>query len=230
MSVALRVRKLNCMWGDLQVVHDVTFDLEEDQRMAIFGLNGAGKTTLLKGIINDPALRRQVDSIELYGEDITDKPPEEIVRRGLGFIPQEGGLFGDMTVRNNLELPYFKLTDGDRDDFKHRVDKIIDIFPQMEAFLDRKVKVCSGGEKKMTMISKGLIADPDILLIDEPNAALSPNLRKDVMRALSEELDMTVLVTLPLTSESEKRLGATSRYLMRTGEIFDMEEVSELER
>lgn len=216
---ALTVENLNCHWGELHVIQDISFSLEAGNTMTIYGLNGAGKTTLLHGLINNPNLTRQVDRIELFGEDVSGLTPEQIVTKKVGVIPQEGGLFSEMTVRENLEIPYFNLGGDSDEEFEVRVDEMLDIFPQMERFLDRKVHDCSGGERKMTMITKGLITSPDLLLVDEPTAALSPNLRKEIMHALAEELDMSAIITLPLTSETEEFLGSTERYTIRQGTL-----------
>lgn len=216
---ALSVENLNCSWGELHVIHDVSFSLDAGETMSIFGLNGAGKSTLIHGLINDPALTRRVDTLELFGDDVRRLAPEELVSRKVGVIPQEGGLFGEMTVRENLEIPYYNLAGESETGFESRLEEMIDIFPQMASFLDRTVRDCSGGERKMTMITKGLITSPDLLLVDEPTAALSPNLRKEIMRALAEEIEMSAIVTLPLTSETKEFLGSTDRYLIRQGEL-----------
>ena len=210
------VKNIDCSWDQLHVIRNISITLSEGEKVAIYGLNGAGKTTLMRGIVNDPSLERTVDSITISGSECKNLRTEQFVKEGVTIVPQHGGLFRGMTVYENLELSFDNIAGGKSGKLRNSLVDIQEVFPRISNILDRKVESCSGGEQKMAMIAKGLVTEPDVLLLDEPTASLSPDLRKMVLESLAT-LDMTILITLPLTVENDEILNVDRKFTMQNG-------------
>ncbi|MFE3450299.1 ABC transporter ATP-binding protein [Nonomuraea sp. NPDC059194] len=142
--------------------------------VGIIGPNGAGKSTLLKAIFGMVTVRS--GTITLDGEDITGMRPDRLVGRGVGFVPQSANVFTDLTVQENLELGTFQRPKA----FAARFGAVAEIFPGLERLLRRREGGLSGGERQTVAMARALMAEPSVLLLDEPSAGLSPHRTDEV--------------------------------------------------
>jgi branched-chain amino acid transport system ATP-binding protein len=159
-AAALEVRELSAGYARSQVLFGVEVTAPERGAVAVLGRNGAGKTTLMRAIIGEVAARS--GRIVVHGRDATRLPTEVRVRMGIGYVPQEHGVFGRLTVRENLEVG--AAASGHRG----AIDSVLSTFPKLAQRLRQPAATLSGGERKMLAISRALLAKPTVLLLDEP--------------------------------------------------------------
>jgi branched-chain amino acid transport system ATP-binding protein len=159
-SPLLEVRGLTAGYGRSQVLFDVSLAANPRGAIAILGRNGAGKTTLMKTIMGELGLTR--GAVVVGGRDLTYMSTDRRVRLGIGYVPQEYAVFGRLSVRENLEVSM--LLSRDRAGF----NRILAMFPKLASRLDQTASTLSGGERKMLAIGRALLANPTILLLDEP--------------------------------------------------------------
>jgi branched-chain amino acid transport system ATP-binding protein len=156
----LEVRDLCAAYGRSQVLFNVGVMAPRRGAVAILGRNGAGKTTLLKTIMGE--LKATAGAISLDGRDALRLPTERRVRLGIGYVPQEHAVFGRLSVRENLEVGALATRD------RSAIDRALTIFPKLGQRLQQPAGTLSGGERKMLAIGRALVADPKLLLLDEP--------------------------------------------------------------
>jgi ABC-type branched-subunit amino acid transport system ATPase component len=168
---SLRAEGITSGYGGVPVVHNVSIAVGPGEIVAIIGPNGAGKSTLLKSLIG---ILRVTDGRVLLGADeVTNRAPEELARRGVGYVPQVSDIFEPLTVVENLEMGGYLLR---RHEIKSRIEEVTAVFPQLAPMLKRRADKLSGGERKMLAIARVLMLDPNVLILDEPTANLSPKL------------------------------------------------------
>ncbi|MFK8035477.1 MAG: ABC transporter ATP-binding protein [Hyphomicrobiales bacterium] len=163
----LEVRNLHSGYGDVEVLQDITFEVE-NEIFAVLGANGAGKTTLLKTL--SKLLPVSSGTITWQGEDITKMPAFELSTRGVAYVPQEQNVFPDLSVAENLSLGALV---GKRNK-QERLDEVFDLFPRLADRREQSGGSLSGGEGQMLAVGRALMQDPQIILLDEPSAGLSP--------------------------------------------------------
>lgn len=156
----LDVRELCASYGRSQVLFGVSLAVQRRGGVAILGRNGAGKTTLLKTLIGE--LRAGAGTIRFDGADVLRWPTERRVRQGIGYVPQEHSVFSRLSVRENLAVGRLPARG------RGPLDRVLAIFPKLERRLDQAAGTLSGGERKMLAISRALLGDPKLLLLDEP--------------------------------------------------------------
>lgn len=188
----LRIETLVAGYGDVQVLHGVSLDVSASEAVALVGANGAGKTTLLRAIIG--LLPVSAGRVEFKGESLGGLPANRVVERGLVLVPEGRALFPFMTVEENLELGSYNARA--RPYRRQSLDRIFALLPRL---LERRRQLggsLSGGEQQMCAIGRGLMAKPDLLLLDEPSLGLAPLMVQEVFAligALRSE-GMTVLL------------------------------------
>ncbi|HDM77563.1 MAG TPA: ABC transporter ATP-binding protein [Deltaproteobacteria bacterium] len=166
----LEIRDLDVGYGDIQVLWDVSINIEEKQIVALVGSNGAGKSTLLKTISG--LLIPYKGSITFDGGDITNIPSKEIVSKGIIHVPEGRRLFPQMTVEENLIMGAFRRKKSK--DLKPALDRVYELFPRLKERQNQKAGSLSGGEQQMCAIARGLMGDPRLLIIDEMSLGLAP--------------------------------------------------------
>jgi ABC-type branched-subunit amino acid transport system ATPase component len=159
------------------VIRDVSISVGPGEIVAVIGPNGAGKSTLLKSLVG--ILRPTGGRVVLGADDVTGHSPEELARRGVGYVPQVNDIFEPLTVLENLEMGGYLLSSAQ---VKARVVEVGAVFPQLPPMLKRRADKLSGGERKMLAIARVLMLDPNVLILDEPTANLSPKLADSLLR------------------------------------------------
>lgn len=212
----LEVTDLEVAYGESQILFDVDLQIDEGEFVAMIGPNGAGKSTLLRTISGslDPAH----GDVIYQGESIANDEAHEIARRGLIHVAQEESLFDELTVLDNLRAgSYIKRV---RDNREKNLELVFDIFPRLEERRDQVAGTLSGGERRMLAVAKGLMAEPDLLMLDEPSAGLAPNLVEltfDRLEQIRDETGTTIFLVEQRVVES---LDIAERaYVLENGEI-----------
>jgi ABC-type branched-subunit amino acid transport system ATPase component len=173
----LQAEHVTSGYGGVPVVRGVSIGVGIGEVVAIIGPNGAGKSTLLKSLVG--ILRITEGRVLLGSVEVTNHAPEELARRGVGYVPQVNDIFEPLSVMENLEMGGYLLK---RDQIKSRMEDVISIFPQLAPMLKRRADKLSGGERKMLAIARVLMLDPKVLILDEPTANLSPKLADSLLR------------------------------------------------
>jgi branched-chain amino acid transport system ATP-binding protein len=179
-SAALEVRALSAGYGPVRVLRDVDLTVAAEERVGLLGLNGHGKTTLLRAVVGLVGWRR--GEITLHGRSIVKSRTYSLARAGVVMIPQGDALFPGLTVRENLDAGAFP-----SGSWKRRVQRrrmVLGLFPWLAERLDQRVGTLSGGERRMVSIGRGLMADGNVYLIDEPSLGLAPGIVSALMESL----------------------------------------------
>jgi ABC-type branched-subunit amino acid transport system ATPase component len=174
---SLRAEGLTAGYGGVPVIRDISISVGPSEVVAIIGPNGAGKSTLLKSLVG--ILRLSAGRIILGTEDVTGRPPEDLAKRGIGYVPQVQDIFEPLSVRENLEMGGYLLKDSE---IPGRIKQVFDVFPALAPMMKRRADKLSGGERKMLAIGRVLMLDPRVLILDEPTANLAPILADRLLR------------------------------------------------
>lgn len=166
----LTVNAVTSGYGDMEILHGVSIEVGVGEIVTVIGPNGAGKSTLMKTIFG--LLTPTAGQITFAEEEITGLSPDLVVRRGMGYVPQVENIFPSLTVHENLEMGAFILTD----DFSGQLEEIYELFPILKDRRKQRVGKMSGGERQMVAMGRALMLNPKLLMLDEPSAALAPNL------------------------------------------------------
>ena len=197
----LSVERVVSGYADMEVLHEVDLTVVRGEIVTIIGPNGAGKSTLIKTIFG--FLRPSTGRIGFEDVDICGMPPERVVRLGIAYVPQVNNVFPSLTVRENLEMGAFIL----REDLRERMRRVFELFPALEGRQKTRVGKMSGGERQMVAMGRALMLDPQLLMLDEPSAALAPNLTLTIFERIAaiNEAGVTVLIVEQNAKESLKR-------------------------
>lgn len=215
MGRLLEVVDLTAGYGAIDVLRNISIHLDEGENIGLFGPNGHGKTTLLQTISG--LVRLTSGSITFKDIDITNAPPPEIVAVGLVQSPQGNTMFGDMRVRETLELAAF--SQRARSKRGENLQKVLELFPRLQERAKQKAKTLSGGERQMLSIGAALMCEPRLLMLDEPTLGLSPLLKEELSDAIGKiAADGVPLVVVE--QDIEFLMKAAERlYLIEHGEV-----------
>ncbi len=210
----LEVSHLSHSYGKHQALADIALRIERGEIIAILGANGAGKSTLLQAITGliKPAAG---SAIQFEGADIAGLPPYVIVERGIALVPEGRGVFGELTVAENLQLGAFpgRAREGEAQRRAH----VMQLFPRLAERMNQAVRTMSGGEQQMVAIGRALMSNPALLLLDEPSLGLSPLLSREVFRAL-ERIRADGVAILLVEQNARASLDIADRvYLIESG-------------
>lgn len=188
MSNVLTVRDLQSHIGRFHILQGVTFDVPEGATTVLLGRNGAGKTTTLRTIMG--LVQVSAGKVHMDGGDLSASRPFQVARRGVGYVPEDRGVFGTLTVEENL-----RVAERDKGNLRRRRDMIFELFPDLSRFLQRKAGQLSGGQQQMLAIARGLVNENRLLLIDEPSKGLAPIVVQRMVESLREiSRQMTILL------------------------------------
>lgn len=178
-SALLAAEGICTYYGSSQALFDVSIKVPARGGVAILGRNGAGKTTLLKTLAGDLMPAR--GTVRFDGGDCTRMPTEARVRRGIGHVPQEHGIFGRLTVKENLQIGAMAAPKGE-----DRIDEMLQLFPRLGQRLSQQAGTLSGGERKMLAISRALLGRPHLLMLDEPTEGVWHGVIEEIAARLAE--------------------------------------------
>ncbi|OGF53208.1 MAG: ABC transporter ATP-binding protein, partial [Candidatus Fraserbacteria bacterium RBG_16_55_9] len=179
--------------------------------VALIGPNGAGKSTLMKTIFG--LLCPRSGTITYQGKNICGWTPDQVVRLGICYVPQTENVFPSLTARENLEMGAFIR----KDDFSSRMEEIFQIFPDLRAFQNKKAGSLSGGQRQMLAMSRALMLDPKVLLLDEPSAGLAPKLVELIFDKIVD-INRTGVSILMVEQNAKHALRLSNRgYVLATG-------------
>jgi branched-chain amino acid transport system ATP-binding protein len=189
MSHALEVRDLDAGYGDFQALYGLSLHVGSGEKVAIIGANGAGKTTLLRAVMGQVKVRS--GTITYGGQDLTGVPTHERVGRGMGLVPEGRRLFPSLSVEENLMIGGHRRRPG-----RWTVRDVVAVFPMLGQLLKRSSSTLSGGEQQAVAIGRTLMANPDLLLLDEVSLGLAPVVVRSLYAALPQivEAGTTVIV------------------------------------
>ncbi|MCJ7533492.1 MAG: ABC transporter ATP-binding protein [Anaerolineales bacterium] len=189
----LQVDGIDVYYGDVQVLKDVTLDVQEKELVAVIGANGAGKTTLIKTISS--LLKPRKGSILFQGKCISDIDANKVVAQGIVQVPEGRLLFPEMTVRENLEMGGFLLNNSQL--LNERLQSVYELFPVLCEREKQIAGTMSGGEQQMVAVGRALMSSPKMIMFDEPSLGLAPKLVQSIFEMvvrINKELGITVLL------------------------------------
>ena len=199
-------------YGQTEILHGVSITVDQGEVVTIIGPNGCGKSTLMKAIVGLVQVR--TGSVTFQGADISSRPPKQIVRAGLCYVPQTNNVFPSLTIRENLEMGAFLRDDG----YDGRIEEMYELFPDLTAHPGQKAGSLSGGQRQMLAIARALMLDPVLLLLDEPSAGLSPAMMNIVFDRI-RHINQTGVALLLVEQNARDALQMSDRgYILVAGE------------
>lgn len=207
----LRLESVTSGYTDENIIHEVTLEVEEGEIVSIIGPNGSGKSTLMKSVFG--LTRMRGGRIRFLGQDVTGKRPDELVRLGLAYVPQERNVFSSLTVKENLEMGGVSLAG----EMEERLEGVLELFPRLAERLGQRAGTLSGGEQKMLAVGRAMVTRPSLLMLDEPSAALSPKVMGQLFAEI-EEINRRGVTILMVEQNARRALAISDRgYIMEMG-------------
>ena len=210
----LEIRNVTVGYGVQDILFDISLSVAEGEAVAVIGPNGAGKTTLLRTIVG--FLRPGSGDILFKERSLPGMEPEHIVRLGMGWVPQEENIFPSLTVAENLDMGAYVLKGGYRD----KIEEVYEIFPVLKERTKQAAGSLSGGQRQMLAVARGLILQPDLLLLDEPTAGLAPNLVHMMLDRIGEITHRFQRAVLLVTQTIDALRLCQRGYLLSAGKIL----------
>ncbi len=212
---ALELRNVSTHYGLVSVLRNVDMEIYEGEMVCLLGGNASGKTTTLKTILG--YVTPSEGDVVLNGQVVSGMSTTEVVRRGISMVPENRRLFAEMTVSENLDLGAYQRSDADG--IERDREQVLDVFPRIRERLKQKAGTLSGGEQQMVAMGRALMADPKVLLMDEPSMGLAPILVEQVFEIIKQirALGKTVFV---VEQNANMALSIADRgYVIQTGQV-----------
>ena len=221
----LEVEDVHTFYGSIQALKGVSLDVGEREIVTLIGANGAGKSTTLRSIngLNHPRQGR----IRFEGRDITDEAPHNIVKMGISQSPEGRRLFPRMSVLENLEMGAFQRSD--RSSIKESLDRVFSLFPRLAERKNQRAGTLSGGEQQMCAIGRALMAQPKLLLLDEPSMGLAPIFVEKIFEIVQEINEQGTPILLVEQNALMALDTADRGYVMETGRIALADDAKKLQ-
>ena len=211
----LEFEHVDTYYGNIQVLYDINLKVYPGELVCLLGGNASGKSTTLKTILGVCNVKR--GAVRLKGEPVNGKPTREIISRGVAIVPENRRIFPRMTVLENLEMGAYLRSD--RQQVKKDMERIFELFPRLKERINQYGITLSGGEQQMLAMGRALLANPDILLMDEPSMGLSPAL-VDQQFELIEQVNRQGTTIFMVEQNANMALSIADRgYVLQTGSI-----------
>ena len=211
----LKVENLVVNYGAVRALRDISFNVEKGEIITLIGANGAGKTTTLHSISN--LIKKQSGKILFNGEDITNVPADKIVAKHLIQVPEGRRIFQNLTVKENLELGAYLR--NDKKNIASDMERVFEYFPRMKERIRQSAGTLSGGELQMLAMGRALMAEPELLLLDEPSMGLAPIFVDEIFNIV-QKINKDGTTILLVEQNAFKALSIANRgYILETGEI-----------
>ena len=214
-NLQLDVRDLEVHYDGIRALHGVTFSVPKGEIVTLIGANGAGKTSILRAI---SGLTPYTGSIVFEGQDLQRVPAHQIVGLGIAHVPEGRGIFGNLTVQENLRLATWQRKD--KEEIEIDYDRVFTIFPRLMERRDQPSGTLSGGEQQMLAVGRALMSRGRLLLLDEPSMGLAPRLVREIFRVI-EDINQTGVTILLVEQNANMALRIASRaYVLETGAVI----------
>ena len=211
----LEVEELNVYYGAIHALQGISFSVAQGEIVTLIGANGAGKSTTLRTISG--LLRPRRGAVRFRGDDITMTPAEQIVRLGIGHVPEGRRIFAPLTVRENLEMGAF--TRSNPAEIAQSMERVFTSFPRLKERINQLGGTLSGGEQQMLATARGLMSRPTLLLLDEPSMGLSPIMVEEIFRIIKEINAQGTSILLVEQNALMALQVAHRAYVLETGRI-----------
>jgi ABC-type branched-subunit amino acid transport system ATPase component len=215
LSAELRASGITAGYGGDPVIRDISVQVEPGQVVSLVGANGSGKSTLLKSLAG--VVRLSAGTVIVGDRDLTGRPPEDVARAGVGYVPQVDDVFAPLTVRENLEMGGYLLRPGQ---VRARIETVVTVFPRLGSMLTRQAGKLSGGERKMLAMGRVLMLEPAVFLLDEPTANLAPAVARTLLEEHVRRLAHNGAAVLVVEQRARAVLAISDRtYVLAGGEV-----------
>ena len=208
----LSIENLSGGYGEADILHGISLEIDAGEIVVVIGPNGAGKSTAMKAVFG--LLRLSGGSVHLAGEEITNMDPAEVVNKGVCYVPQTNNVFPTLTVHENLEMgAYIR-----KDDFRPRLEEIYEMFPPLAEKKRQAAGELSGGQRQMVAMGKALMLEPTLLMLDEPTAGLSPIYRNEIFQIVRQINDSGVPILMVEQNAKQSLAVANRGYVLVDGQ------------
>lgn len=212
----LKVQSINAFYGDIQVLFDVSLELNQNEIVTILGANGAGKTSIIKSICNLLPIRS--GEIWFEGQRLDKVPPYKLIDLGIALVPEGRRLFPDMSVQDNLRLGAYAMKD--KREIAENLDWVMSLFPRLRERSKQLAGTLSGGEQQMCAIARGLMTKPKMIIFDEPSLGLAPIIVDQIFETLTSSIRDNNSTILLIEQNAQTALEISDRgYVLENGHI-----------
>ena len=214
-GATLRAEGVTAGYGADPVIRGITVRAEPGEVVSLVGANGSGKSTLLKSLVG--VIRVSAGTVMVGDADVTNRPPEDVARAGVGYVPQVDDVFAPLTVRENLEMGGYLLRPKQ---VRDRIGQVTAVFPRLGSMLARPAGKLSGGERKMLAMGRVLMLEPAVFLLDEPTANLAPGIARTLLEEHVRRLAQGGAAVLIVEQRARAVLAISDRtYVLAGGEV-----------
>jgi len=211
----LDINDLEVYYGNIRALAGISFQVDEGEIVTLIGANGAGKSTTLRTISG--LIPARSGSVTFQGKNLLACPPHEIVDMGVAHVPEGRGIFGNLTVLENLRLATYSVKD--REEIRRRFKRVFGLFPRLEERKGQLGATLSGGEQQMLAVARALMTGGKLMLLDEPSMGLSPILVREIFRTI-QEINQAGTTILLVEQNARMALWVANRaYVLETGRI-----------